>query len=282
MRRADRRLAHVMKRLVSPGVVQITSAPGRVAYAFPSRSRPPCFSQLWRDCGSGDAFLVFSDGSIYQYFSTGVDVTRQILTEPLYGREFDFLYRRGLLSPGGYLRLTGGVPGGAVLVYSQPPYLGSDPGPCPAGPDWSSLLWSNSSSLTFGGSWVVSPVAGLLGDTFDAQCNLNLAATSGFATQSGHVSYNGPSAACHLDVTFSHASNPAAFILAAVAIQQGSTVILNAAVSVLGVGTHHLPFTVPSTGGMSLTHFVFVHFLLNFGGAAPQALEISGTVGNGP
>jgi hypothetical protein len=129
-----------MKALTSPGVVQISSTPGRRKFRPLIPPRPPCFLALYRDCTNTDAYLQFADGQIWHYDSPSDEVVVALTTAVTHGASFNFSFRRSLTLPGGYEKFTGSIPGTASLIYQYPPYPGSDPGPCPSGFPWA-LIW---------------------------------------------------------------------------------------------------------------------------------------------
>lgn len=129
-----------MKALIAPGLVQISSTPGRRKYAPLSPPRPPCFLNLWRDCTNTDCYLQFANGAIYHYDSPSDETVVALTVAVRHGGTFNAGLRRSFSIPGGYEIFTGSIPGTASLIYSYPPYPGVDPGPCPSGFPWA-LVW---------------------------------------------------------------------------------------------------------------------------------------------
>lgn len=121
-----------MKQLSSPGRVQVTSTLARSRSTQSVAARVPCFKQLWRDCTNMDSYLVFHDNTVYHYDADSLDDVRQLTEAMWHGVLFNARFRRSLSVPGGYERFTGTIPSTAVLIYSYPPYPGTDPGDCPS------------------------------------------------------------------------------------------------------------------------------------------------------
>ena len=121
----------LMKQLVAPGHVVVTGSPGRSFFPRSAGTRPVCFSALYRDCTTGDAYLVFTDGSTYLYNSPAIPDVGSIAGGLIHGVTFNAFWRRSLMRGGAFAKFAGSIPSTATLIYSNPPYAGADPGPCP-------------------------------------------------------------------------------------------------------------------------------------------------------
>jgi len=131
-----------MKALVAPGVVQITSTLARGRFAPLNPPRPPCFAELWRDCTNLDCYLVFANGQIYHYDTPSDQVAVALTVAVKHGLSFNSGFRRSFSIPGGY-EVVSSIPVTADLIYSFPPYPGTDPGPCTASLNFNELVWDS-------------------------------------------------------------------------------------------------------------------------------------------
>ena len=119
-----------MKQLVAPGVERVSSTLARSRVSGSAPGRAVCFVDIYRDCTNDDCYLQFSDGSLYHYIAPASAIAQSITVARWHGVTFNELFRRSLTVGGGYERLSGGLPSTAALIYSFPPYAGTDPGPC--------------------------------------------------------------------------------------------------------------------------------------------------------
>jgi hypothetical protein len=98
--------------------------------------RPPAIHQVYQICPDDVIVVVFGDGSIYEYsdFRTPVET---VIAAFIHGRKFNAPGFRRPKYPrftGPYERLES-VPGGALLVYEEPPYRATEaPAECPLEP----------------------------------------------------------------------------------------------------------------------------------------------------
>lgn len=242
-----------MKQLVAPGVVQITSAPGLRSFVNPLTPRPPCFLTLWRDCTNMDAYLQFANGVIYHYDAPSDDDVRALVNAFVIGRTFNRSFRRSLSLGGGYEVFVGIIPSTAVVIYSYPPYFGTDPGDCPMGLDWGSLVWDSppdtvlidgTGSATYSFVRNVASSSGVcpLADDSDAQI-----------VNSGTLSYTGPDVAsvATVELTANHVGDvlgPTWVTVAVIITDAASNVLLDVEYTrSQPLTTVDYPFTVPAT-----------------------------------
>lgn len=143
-----------MKQLTSPGVVQVTANPiGRRGLPG-ATGRPVCIHQIWRDCTTGDAYYVFHDGSTYHYPGPAIPDAIHTLLADNHGVFFNRGIRRNVGYNDAYSKVTS-IPGTATKIYEDPPYRGTDPGPCRSFPQ--PITYFNCETLTPG---LIDQVAG--------------------------------------------------------------------------------------------------------------------------
>jgi hypothetical protein len=130
-----------MKILVAPDTVQITATLGRSTAQPVKTNRPPCFNQIWLDCTDVSIYLVFTEGQIYRYDPDSIDAGRALIAAANHGVSFNQVYRLfGVSGQNGAYEKVLTIPGTAFLAYQNPPYPGTDPGPCTAS-TWSDTEW---------------------------------------------------------------------------------------------------------------------------------------------
>jgi hypothetical protein len=268
-----------VKTLVSPGVVGLVSAPARRRFADPTHSRPPCFAAIYRDCTDDSAYLVFANGVTYRYDPSAGDVSVDITTATTHGRYFDFFARR---QPGdaGYERWTGGIPGTAELIYSFPPYPGTDPGPCALGINFNDLVWDSppDTNVEIGtGTNTFSNFqnAGAL-DTNVPLPGISLAGFANF----GMLTFVGPDQACSFEVDiFDYLPGDAPNTTLGQIVMQDGT-FANLANFIMDGSTppghYSFPFTVPS----GIIQPIFIGYVTNrcIADSTPARLNFAFTV----
>lgn len=121
-----------MKRLVAPDTVAVLYHRRFTSNGSRGLHRPPCFTEIDRDCGAGSACLYFSDGSSYTYFPDAIEDAKKIVEAPVHGSAFNAGIRRQDGRGVTYNVGAGaGFPCGDV-IYSYPPYPGNPVPDCVA------------------------------------------------------------------------------------------------------------------------------------------------------
>lgn len=245
-----------MKYLSAPGTVQSCTPLPRATKQPRSTGRPPCFYQIWLDCSAQNAYYVFSDGSIYRYGFPSANPARAIITATCLGQTFNCFYRRSYGgNPSGQFARVLTVPITASLAYQNPPYRGTDPGPCPL-LNWDLLVWSNYDSYVSPGSSVFVPISG--GNSNMASVRGNVTGTSNqwTAIQTGTMSYKGPAANCVANFIFTASAPWTSWTQFFIVIESTTTIFAEYKLANYSPGEWFLPFVVPDTGGLTETLFV--------------------------
>lgn len=85
--------------------------------------------ELGRSCSLDQGFITFLDGSQYAYDPGSKSDIEDLCASLIRGRQFNFGVRR---SRGGFQR-SPVLPGDYEVIYTYPPYPGTQPPPCPKG-----------------------------------------------------------------------------------------------------------------------------------------------------
>jgi hypothetical protein len=119
----------------------VSSKLGRSTRGSRPTNRPPCFAQIWLDCSDLSIYLVFTEGQIYRYDPDSIDTGRALIEALNHGLTFNQVYRLfGVFGLTGAYERVSTIPGTAVMRYLNPPYPGSDPGPCVVNP-FDNMVW---------------------------------------------------------------------------------------------------------------------------------------------
>jgi hypothetical protein len=255
-----------MKKLVALGQVVVGSGRPRTRVGPDSRGLRICFAQIGRSCSLKTAYYTFTDGSAYVYSPISNLDAEALCASPIRGRAFNFAVRRALV---GFVR--GFVPPGDFeVIYSFPPYAGSQPAACSTGTlDWTLLVWDTYTLLNFPPDAIVTGVAA--GDSFNGQCQgINLDA--GISPVHASLTFTGPSQNCelHFDLVDGTGNFPNSI---GTCVLQDGVVILDCTQFVfLANGPQVFPFLVGAGVG-SLIEVVDLH------GLSPQLWGQSGFPG---
>ena len=181
-----------MKILTGPSTVQISGKLGRSTRGSRPTGRPACFANIWIDCTDGSIYLGFTEGQLYRYLPESVDTGRGIIDALNHGLTFNQVYR--LFGVFGYIanyERVSSVPGTATLAYSNPPYPGTDPGPCPSN-IFDNTLWTNLVLGTGAAAYTITPATGVMQDNADVDVTATTNTQPAQVSNIGTLTYTGP------------------------------------------------------------------------------------------
>lgn len=196
-----------MKVRVDPSAVLITSSPGRVVRHQGVTNRPPCFNYIARDCSNDVIWLEFSDGTVYRYEAPAIADAVAIIVADNHGLTFNRFFRRAVTSlalNASFARVAS-IPITATIIYTNPPYPGTLPSPCPVY-DWP-LVWSGFTGAAPPSTATRFPANGVTSNV--AWCEVIEAPGGGslIAYNNGNVGYAGPALVGNLKVEFSNVND---------------------------------------------------------------------------
>jgi hypothetical protein len=242
-----------MKQLLPGDVINIPSNLPRTRQGPDSRGIRICFQELGRSCSLQTGYLIFTDGSAYEYDAPGNTPVEQLCVALQRGKQFNFQVRR---SRSGFTRgFT--PPADYETIYTYPPYAGTEPAACALpGVDWSLLDWTFVHNDSGGMTYTETPGLGM-------SASQQFFATSATGDSSGQrvsmtasVVYNGPAVNCQVRLQVI-TTNPTGSTAAAVFLDLGSGFTLAIDDPLPGNFDFTFPFTVADTGGSPVTLGVF-------------------------
>lgn len=130
-------------KMLQPGpLIVIPSNSPRTRQGPDSRGIRICVAQIGRSCVLDQGYVTFTDGSAYVYGAPSKDEFEDLCASVQRGRQFNFQVRR---SRAGYVRgFT--PPADYEIIYSFPPYPGSQPPACNVcggmNTDFNAEVWS--------------------------------------------------------------------------------------------------------------------------------------------
>jgi len=260
-----------VKILTSPGVVQIPASISGRGLRSVKTGRNPCFAQVWRDCTSKIIYYVFHDGSIYAYLPDAIPQAIKVITAYTHGLAFNSGVRRTLGLGGTYNRV-GSIPGTAIQIYSDPPYPGIDPGPCPNFVDWS---WFYQTAPPVGNGTTVVLSVSPRNNNFVISWNPNGIVTSGILYVYIIGNYDGPALNANLSLTISALTNPSYVTTAQLYLEQSGTGYLFYDLHPLVAGTINYNWPIVATVG---TDIVDVSFFVDQTTVGVSQYILSGTI----
>jgi hypothetical protein len=234
-----------MKQLNPDGSITIPSNLPRTRRGPDSRGIRICFSEIGRSCALKTGYLTFTDGSAYEYAAPGNTDVEQLCAALQRGRMFNFSVRR---SRGGFTR--GFIPPGDYqIIYSFPPYAGTQPIDCAdIKPDWTMTGWSVTTAAPQAGQTITFSLDPGTGDTEVASFSGVGHTFSGNWTYEGDLSFTGPATNCQLDYVITSAGANTFWNVQVDVYQDGVNILTQ---NFFGTGSvsNSFPFTVADTAG---------------------------------
>jgi hypothetical protein len=211
------------------------------------------------DCSDLSIYLVFTEGQIYRYNPESIETGRALIAAANHGLTFNQLYRLFGVSGqmGAYERVTS-IPGTAVLQYQNPPYPGTDPGPC-APSIFDSLLWTQSSDGPNPSVWTLNPPTGATGPAVSGSASgFSTTATSNLYN-TGVLTFTGAAATYHASIDWTVNNAPTDRAGWEVSIMQGITFVYEFATTGTGHYVQTDPFNLADGIGLNTAITVVVN-----------------------
>ena len=247
-----------MKILVAPDTVQITSVLARNQRTRLPTSRPPCFHQIWLDCTDLSIYLVFTSGEVYRYDPNSIDTGRAIIEAFTHGLTFNQSYRlfgvSGAVAP--YEKVSS-IPGTAVKQYENPPYPGTDPGPCVT-TNWMDTEWLGTQTWVPPPSFTSSPPDGTHTNAASIGWTGWPVSIDTEMDETGNLIYTGPGEASLAVGTMTLAGSIPGESLVQLLITQSGTTLVNVTQSTDGTFPYSVPFTLAPGVGVNQTVQIFL------------------------
>lgn len=260
-----------MKQLNADGTVSIPSNLPRNKRGPDSRGIRICFAEIGRSCSLQTGYLIFTDGSAYEYTAPGNTDVEQLCAALQRGKMFNFQVRRTLA---GYIRgFT--PPADYETIYTYPPYPGVAPVACGLPMlDWTQLYWTVTNDGTGPGQTTVFAPDPGLSDTASQTFSRFSGGLGSSSTMESDLTYAGASqnANCHLEI-----ADPTNTLTSDWTIQvlNAGVAVFTSAFFVVGSISTDFPFTIPDEMGAPTNIHVFFQWEPHTGG---NVIDWSGAI----